>query len=77
LTVIPKQLAINGGKDASDLLAKMKTIHYKSQKSGDDKSDIQKHTGLDILRGKIRNNFNAGVFEPGVSKIKSIKYNID
>ncbi len=75
MNVIPKQLAINGAKDASDLLAKMRMVHHNSQKKNVDLETAkkQKHTGLDILRGKIRNNFNAGVFEPAISKTKSLK----
>lgn len=49
-------------------------VHHNCQKSTDQESvKTQKHTGLDILRGKVRNNFNAGVFEPAMSKTKSLK----
>lgn len=30
--------------------------------------------GLDLVKGKVRNNFNAGVLEPLVSKVKSIRF---
>jgi len=30
--------------------------------------------GLDLLNGKVRNNFEAGVLEPLVSKVKSIRF---
>lgn len=33
-----------------------------------------KHTGLDLINGKLRNNLNAGVLEPAMSKIKSLKF---
>jgi len=30
--------------------------------------------GLDLINGKARNNFKAGVLEPLVSKVKSIRF---
>jgi len=33
-----------------------------------------KYCGLDLLNGKPRNNLKAGVLEPMVSKIKSIRF---
>ena len=77
LNVIPKTLAINAAKDASDLLSKLRSIHSKVQhpteEEGEDFSKY-KYTGLDLVNGKIRNNYNAGVFEPAMSKIKSLKF---
>jgi len=73
LNVIPKTLSINAAKDATDLLTKLRYVHDKSQKTEGEESLKLKHTGLDLIAGKIRNNFNAGVFEPGISKIKSLK----
>ena len=29
---------------------------------------------MDLLTGKIRNNYKAGVFEPAISKVKSLKF---
>lgn len=75
LNVIPKTLAINAAKDASDLLSKLRAVHNKAQKSKDEEESSKlKHTGLDLVNGKIRNNFNAGVFEPAMSKIKALKF---
>jgi len=76
LNVIPKQLAINGAKDANDLLAKLRMVHsnFQSQTTNDETTKNHKHAGLDILMGKVRNNFNAGVFEPAMSKLKSLKF---
>ena len=74
LNVIPKILAINAAKDASELLAKLRSVHNKAQKSKDEDSLKLKHTGLDLVNGKIRNNYNAGVFEPAISKIKALKF---
>merc|ERR1712166_403297 len=75
LNVIPKQLTINAAKDATDLLTKLRFVHDKSQKATDEEEAKKyKHTGLDLLNGKIRNNMNAGVFEPAISKVKSLKF---
>ena len=76
LNVIPKQLAINAAKDATDLLTKLRYVHERYQKNGEDSEDSKKlkHTGLDLLNGKIRNNYKAGVFEPAISKVKSLKF---
>ena len=74
LNVIPKQLAINAAKDATDLLTKLRYVHDKAQKSSGEESNKLKNTGLDLMTGKIRNNYNAGVFEPAISKIKSLKF---
>ncbi len=73
LNVIPKTLSINAAKDATELLTKLRFVHDKSQKTEGEESLKLKHTGLDLLNGKIRNNFNAGVFEPAISKVKSLK----
>jgi T-complex protein 1 subunit alpha len=73
LNVIPKTLAINAAKDATELLTKLRYVHDKAQKSEGEEAAKLKNTGLDLINGKIRNNFNAGVFEPAMSKIKSLK----
>jgi T-complex protein 1 subunit alpha len=76
LNVIPKQLAINAAKDATDLLTKMRYVHERYLKDKDQNEDKKKlkYTGLDLLTGKIRNNYKAGVFEPAISKVKSLKF---
>ena len=76
LNVIPKQLAINAAKDATDLLTKLRYVHerYQKEKEPDENIKKLKHTGLDLLKGKIRNNYKAGVFEPAISKVKSLKF---
>ena len=76
LNVIPKQLAINAAKDATDLLTKMRYVHerYLKDKDQNEEKKKLKYTGLDLLTGKIRNNYKAGVFEPAISKVKSLKF---
>ena len=76
LNVIPKQLAINAAKDATDLLTKLRYVHEKYLKDKERSEDSKKlkNTGLNLLTGKIRNNYKAGVFEPAISKVKSLKF---
>lgn len=74
LLVIPKTLAINAAKDATDLIAKLRVFHNAAQTSEDDKKKELKHSGLDLINGKVKNNLTAGVLEPSMSKIKSLKF---
>jgi len=86
LLVIPKTLAVNAAKDSSDLVAKLRASHAKSQKKwkatrGEDWKESENagwdnlsHTGLDLVEGKIRDNLAAGVVEPAISKIKSLRF---
>ena len=71
LLVIPKTLAVNAAKDATDLVAKLRAYHN----SGivEKKEDLLR-VGLDLKKGEIRDNFIAGVIEPAMSKIKSIQF---
>lgn len=43
-------------------------------KSDDEARKELKHSGLDLVNGKIRNNLKAGVLEPTISKVKSLKF---
>eukprot|EP01002_Notosolenus_urceolatus_P016133 NODE_958_length_1654_cov_41.213084_g789_i0.p2 GENE.NODE_958_length_1654_cov_41.213084_g789_i0~~NODE_958_length_1654_cov_41.213084_g789_i0.p2 ORF type:complete len:538 (-),score=199.83 NODE_958_length_1654_cov_41.213084_g789_i0:40-1449(-) len=65
LLVIPKQLAINAALDSVDLLSKL-VVKHSAEKGG--------AWGLDLESGEIRNNIEAGVLEPAISKIKSIQF---
>lgn len=75
LLIIPKTLAINAAKDASDLVAKLRSYHAASQNAGeqDAKKKGYKNYGLDLLRGKVVDEVKAGVLEPSMSKVKSLK----
>ncbi|VVC89107.1 unnamed protein product [Leptidea sinapis] len=57
LLVIPKTLAVNAARDATDLVAKLRAYHNSSQ-----------------TKGVLRDNLAAGVLEPAISKIKSLKF---
>ena len=79
--IIPKTLAVNAAKDSSELIAKLRAVHAKSQKGGpndigNDADVIQyKNYGLDLQHeGTIRDNLIAGVVEPAMSKIKSLRF---
>ena len=75
LLIIPKQLALNAAKDPLDLVSKLTVLHNNNQNEPqNEKLAWLKYSGLDLLEGKVRNNFEAGVLEPAVSKIKSIKF---
>jgi len=72
--VIPKQLAVNAAKDSSDLVAKLRSYHNAAQKAApDSKNKRLLRWGLDLLKGEVRDNVEAGVLEPTMSKVKSLK----
>lgn len=72
LLVIPKVLAVNAAKDSTELVARLKKYHYDSQT----KADKQHYSGmgLDLVNGVVRNNLEAGVIEPAMSKLKTIQF---
>ena len=72
LLVIPKQLAVNAAQDSTELVAKLRAFHNKSQTSKEH-SDLR-WVGLDLYEGVVRDNKKAGVLEPAISKIKSLKF---
>lgn len=75
MLIIPKTLAVNAAKDSSELIAKLRTYHAASQTALKDdlKRKKYKNYGLDLIAGKIVNETTAGVLEPTLSKIKSLK----
>jgi len=72
LLVIPKTLAVNAAQDSSDLVAKLRAYHNTSQTKADHAN--LKNMGLDLYEGAVRDNLKAGVFEPAISKVKSLKF---
>jgi hypothetical protein len=74
LLTIPKTLAINAAKDSTDLVAKLRAYHNAAQSApaGDPKKALMFY-GLDLINGQVRDNLQAGVLEPTISKIKSLK----
>ncbi|KAG1659290.1 T-complex protein 1 subunit alpha [Nymphon striatum] len=71
LLVIPKTLAVNAAKDATDLVAKLRAYHNSSQTKVE--HGHLKWIGLDLYEGVVTDNQKAGVLEPTISKIKSLK----
>ncbi|CAF1224066.1 unnamed protein product [Adineta steineri] len=72
LLSIPKALSVNAAQDATDLVAKLRAYHNASQTQKD--KEPLKWFGLDLQAGKVRDCKSNGVFEPAISKIKSLKY---
>ena len=66
LLVIPKTLAVNAAKDATELTAQLRSAHFGK--------DVNHSIGLDLIEGEVRDNFKAGVVEPAISKIKSLRF---
>jgi T-complex protein 1 subunit alpha len=75
LLVIPKTLAVNGGCDCIDLVASLRAAHFASQTASADDLRAQslRWTGLDLAEGRTRDSVAAGVVEPVLGKIKSLK----
>ncbi|KAJ4825412.1 T-complex protein 1 subunit alpha [Turnera subulata] len=72
LLIIPKVLAVNAAKDASELVAKLRAYHHTAQTKADKRH--LSSMGLDLAKGTIRNNLEAGVIEPAMSKVKIIQF---
>ncbi|CAI8007346.1 T-complex protein 1 subunit alpha [Geodia barretti] len=72
LLVIPKTLAVNAALDSTDLVAKLRAFHNASQTMGE-REDL-KWVGLDLFGETVRDNKGAGVLEPAMCKIKSLKF---
>jgi len=78
LLVIPKILCCNAVQDAAELVSKLRVLHNASQNKADsenpDKYKGVEFMGLDLVNGTFRNNMEAGVLEPMMSKLKSIAF---
>ncbi|EDW05652.1 T-complex protein 1 subunit alpha [Drosophila mojavensis] len=72
MLVIPKTLAINAAQDATELVAKLRAYHNSSQTNCT--YGHLKWVGLNLTDGVVRDNKKAGVLEPAISKIKSLKF---
>lgn len=83
LLVIPKTLAVNAAKDASDLVAQLRARHALSQRTQDGEGNEDekivarkkgyRNYGLDLARGKLVDQIKVGVLEPSVSKVRQLK----
>lgn len=72
LLIIPKVLAVNAAKDSTELVAKLRAYHHSAQTKADKKH--LSNMGLDLAKGNVRNNLEAGVLEPAMSKVKIIQF---
>ncbi|KIY93534.1 T-complex protein 1 subunit alpha [Monoraphidium neglectum] len=72
LLVLPKTLAVNAAKDATELVAKLRAFHHSAQ-TDPSKAGLAEY-GLDLVEGRVRNNVEAGVLEPALSKTKMIQF---
>jgi T-complex protein 1 subunit alpha len=74
LLVIPKTLAVNAAKDSTELVSKLRAYHNAALNAGaDERERALKWYGLELINGEVRDNLHAGVLEPAMSKIKSLK----
>eukprot|EP01005_Ploeotia_sp_CARIB1_P002018 NODE_929_length_552_cov_240.232941_g919_i0.p1 GENE.NODE_929_length_552_cov_240.232941_g919_i0~~NODE_929_length_552_cov_240.232941_g919_i0.p1 ORF type:complete len:91 (-),score=22.69 NODE_929_length_552_cov_240.232941_g919_i0:129-401(-) len=60
---------MNAALDAVDLVSKLRVYHAKAKEAAD-----YQHFGLDLFENTVRNNLEAGVLEPTMSKIKSLQF---
>ena len=72
LLVIPRILTVNAAHDATELVARLRVHHNNSQTMPDKAGE--KYFGLDLYKGEIKDNLAAGVVEPAISKIKSLRF---
>ena len=72
LLVIPRILSVNAAQDATELVAQLRAYHNTSQKVAGKES--LRFIGLDLIKGVVRDNIVAGVVEPAISKIKSLRF---
>lgn len=72
LMIIPRVLTVNAAHDATELVAVLRAHHYTSQ-TVPEKAELR-FSGLDLYKGEVRDNLLAGVVEPAISKIKSLRF---
>ncbi|THH14710.1 hypothetical protein EW146_g5656 [Bondarzewia mesenterica] len=74
LLIIPKTLAVNAAKDSTELVAKLRSYHNAALNApaGDPKKVLLRY-GLDLMNGEVRDNVTAGILEPTMSKVLSLK----
>ena len=72
LLVVPKTLAVNAARDATELVAKLRAHHYTAQ-AKPERAALAR-SGLDLEAGAVRDNVEAGVLEPALSKRKILQF---
>jgi T-complex protein 1 subunit alpha len=71
LLILPKTLAVNAAKDSTELVSKLRAYHNAAQTNPSHKAF--NYYGLDLIKGEVRDNLNAGVLEPLACKVRAIK----
>jgi len=71
LLIIPRVLATNAAQDSTELVAQLRAKHAQALANNDTSLLF---TGLDLVEGIVRNNYEYGVVEPAISKVKSLRY---
>lgn len=61
----------NHQQDATELVSRLASFHYTAQTRPEKKHFAQ--YGLDLVQGAVRNNVDAGVLEPVLSKVKIVQ----
>jgi len=76
MLVIPKTLAVNAAKDSSELVAQLRAVHAASQAEGvlSEEDKNKKNYGLNLVDGIVQDNLKAGITEPAMSKVKSLRF---
>lgn len=72
LLVIPRTLTVNAAHDATELVARLRVHHNNAQNVAG--KENEKFYGLDLYEGVTKDNLSAGVVEPALSKIKSLRF---
>jgi len=75
LLIIPKTLSVNAAQDATELVAKLRA-HHNAAQTDKAKKGLSMY-GLDLISGVVRDNLEAGVLEPAISKVKQIKFAVE
>ena len=74
LLAIPKTLASNAAKDSTDLVARLRAYHNAAQTAGpENPKRALRNWGLELLNGQVRDSVKAGVLEPTISKVRSLR----
>ena len=68
MLVIPKTLAVNAAKDATELISQLCARHANAE------DPEARFSGLDLVAGAVVNNFKKGVLEPTMNKVKCLKF---
>jgi hypothetical protein len=54
-------------------VAQLRAHHHTSQTTEGPEAEAKRFSGLDLINGVVRDNLAAGVVEPAISKIKSLR----